>query len=428
MASPSGYHGFVQLNYLPKKTDLICEFKIEPASGLSIRDCAERIAGESSVGTWTEVSTTNARIKAMGARVFEIKGNCIRVAYPFELFERGNMPQIFSSIAGNIFNMKDVKNLRLESIRWPKEMIDSFHGPQFGIAGIRKLMNVHTRPFCGTIVKPKLGLDWKEHAKVAYDAWVGGLDFVKDDENLTSQPFNNFYERIEYTLKMRDKAEIETGEKKMYFANVTAEANEMVKRARFVKECGGEYVMVDVLTAGFSGLQTLRNETEDLKLAIHAHRAMHGAITRNPKHGIAMLALAETMRMIGVDQLHIGTAVGKMLERKPEVMEIREEIENSLIKNKKHVLAQDWNGVKPILAVCSGGLHAGMVQKLASFMGKDIVVQAGGGVHGLAGGTRAGARALRDAVEAVGKNIPMQTYAKTHKELDLALKTWGLLR
>ncbi len=50
--------------------------------------------------------------------------------------------------------------------------------------GVRKMLGVYKRPLVGTIIKPKMGLNSTEHAKVAYDAWVGGCDIVKDDENL----------------------------------------------------------------------------------------------------------------------------------------------------------------------------------------------------------------------------------------------------
>ena len=105
-------------------------------------------------------------------------------------------------------------------------------------------------------------------------------------------------------------AEVKTGHKKIYMPNITAETTEMLKRARFVKANGGEYVMIDILTAGYAGLQTLRNA--NLGLVIHAHRAGHAALTRDHKHGISMLTIAKIARLIGVDQLHIGTAVGKM--------------------------------------------------------------------------------------------------------------------
>ena len=422
-----GYSGYVKEDYEPTDNDLVCSFYAEPAEGFTMKQVADGIAGESSIGTWTEVSTMSDDIKKMGAKVFEIKGKWIKVAYPSELFEPGNMPQIFSSVAGNIFGMKALKNLRLEDIQWPEKIMKSFKGPQFGVDGIRKFLNVYNRPLAGTIIKPKLGLSHKDHAKVAYQAWVGGLDIVKDDENLTSQSFNKFEDRIIETLRMRDKAEKETGEKKVYMPNVTAETSEMIKRAKFVKDHNGDYAMVDILTVGWSGLQSLRNAMDDYKLVLHGHRAMHAALTRNPKHGISMLVLADAVRLIGVDQLHIGTVVGKMSGGKNEVISIGEEVEKNIITEHGHILSENWQGIKPVFAVCSGGLHPGLVAKIAQLLGKDIIVQAGGGVHGHPGGTEDGAAAMRQAVDAVGDNVPLKEYAKTHKELKQALDKWGCI-
>jgi ribulose-bisphosphate carboxylase large chain len=402
---------------------MVCEFYVEPAKGLSVKEAAEHVAGESSVGTWTEVSTSTPRIRNMAAKVFSIKGNYVKIAYPQELFEPGNMAQIMSSIAGNIFGMKAIEKLRLEDVQWPHSIMKSFRGPLYGIPGVRKITGVKERPLVGTIVKPKLGLDEKGHAKVAYDAWMGGIDIVKDDENLSSQPFNRFEKRIAETLRMRDGAEKETGEKKMYMPNVTAETNEMLRRARLVKDSGNEYLMVDILTAGWSGLQTLRNANQDLRLVMHAHRAGHAAFTRG-NHGISMLVIADIARLIGMDQLHIGTIVGKMEGGKEEVQHIEDEMEHNMIKEGGHTLAEDWHGIKPVFAVCSGGLHAGHVPALVKYLGKDIIIQAGGGVHGHPKGTTAGAKSVRQAVEAVMQKISLEQYAKTHRELAEALKHW----
>ena len=249
---------YINLKYKPQETDLICEFYIEP-NKISIEKAASHVALESSIGTWTDIGTMNKRIaRTLKPSVFYInkKSNIIRIAYSQDLFEKGNMPEILSSIAGNIFGMSAVKNLRLIDISFPKSIVKSFKGPKFGIQGIRKITKIKNRPLIGTIVKPKLGLNEKEHAKVAYDAWIGGLDIVKDDENLTSMRFNRFNKRIIETLKMRNKAEKETGQVKIYMPNVTTETNEMLKRAGFVKANGGRYVMIDILTAGWSAWQT----------------------------------------------------------------------------------------------------------------------------------------------------------------------------
>ena len=413
---------FINLKYKPKRSDLICLFRIEP-NRISLKQAAATVALESSVGTWSELSTEKDYMKKLAAKVFSIKGKNVKIAYPLGLFEKGNAPNILSSIAGNIFGMKAVKNLRLEDIKIPKEILNSFYGPKFGIKGIRKMMKIKERPLLGTIIKPKLGLKTKDHARVAYDAWVGGCDVVKDDENLASQKFNQFEERLARTLEKANKAEEQTGEKKAYLVNVTAETKEMMRRAQLVEDIGGKYVMVDIVTSGFSALQTLRQA--DFKLVIHAHRAMHAAFTRNPKHGISMMVLADIARLIGVDQLHIGTAIGKLEGDIELVSELNEEIEKKVVKETKMRLAQDWGKIKPVLSVSSGGLHPGHVPYLIKHLGKDLVLQFGGGIHGHPKGTLRGAIAARQAIEATMRGISLKKYSKNHIELRDALEYWG---
>jgi ribulose-bisphosphate carboxylase large chain len=415
---------YIDLKYKPKREDLICLFRVGPASKISIREAADHIAAESSIGTWTDVETMKPKIKELGAKVFEIKGKYVKIAYPLDLFEPGNMPQILSSIAGNIFGMKIVKNLRLEDVEWPEKIIRSFRGPLYGIHGIRKLLKISKRPLCGTIIKPKLGLNEEEHAKVAYDAWIGGIDIIKDDENLSNQSFNRFTKRIEETLRMRNKAEEETGERKMYMPNISAETDTMLERANFVKDAGGEYAMVDILTVGWSALQNLRNANEDLKLVLHAHRAGHAAFTRNKNHGISMVVIGDVARLIGVDQLHIGTVIGKMEGIKKEILATEDEIEDKIVGRSSYSLAEDWLDIKPVFAVCSGGLHPGLVPYLVKTLGNDIIIQAGGGIHGHRLGTTAGAVAMRQAIDATLNNITLKEYSKNHKELNIALKQW----
>lgn len=411
---------FIRLKYKPTSNDLVCLFRVEP-NKISIKEAAATVALESSVGTWTDVHE-KSYVRKLGAKVFSIKGNMVKIAYPSQLFEGGNAPNILSSIAGNIFGMKAVRNLRLEDIQIPQKLLRTFKGPKYGIQGIRKMLKIKDRPLIGTIVKPKLGLKTKDHAKIAYESWVNGIDVTKDDENLSSQSFNKFEQRLARTLEKQNQAEEQTGEKKAYLVNVTAETKEMMQRAQLVEDLGGKYVMIDIVTAGFSALQTLREA--DFKLGIHAHRAMHAAFTRNEKHGISMMVLADFARLIGVDQLHIGTAIGKLEGDIELVSELNEEMERKTVKETKKRLSQNWGRIKPVLSVSSGGLHPGHVPYLVKHLGKDLVMQFGGGLHGHKNGTGAGARAIRQALNATMKKIPLKKYAKNHAELRIALEQW----
>ena len=178
------YEGYVDYNYRPDKDDLVCEYFIEPAKGISLEEAAQRVASESSIGTWTDIGTLSQELfDELSPKIFFIdkKRGVVRIAYSKELFEGSNIPQILSAVAGNVFGMIDVKKIKLMDIDFPESFTKSYRGPYYGVEGVRRLMGVRHRPFVGTIVKPKIGLSEANHASVAYQAWVGGCDYVKDD-------------------------------------------------------------------------------------------------------------------------------------------------------------------------------------------------------------------------------------------------------
>lgn len=427
------YSDFVDLDYSPTKTDVICLFRFEPARGISVKEAAGRIASESSAGTWTTLSKVPSRLEKVMATCCEIRGNFVKVSYPIELWEEGNVSQLLSGVAGNIFGMKALKNLRLVDISLPKTYLKHFRGPQFGIDGIRKILKIKNRPITGAVAKPKIGWSASEHAQIAYETWMGGFDLVKDDENLTSTLFNKFEDRVRLCAKMRDKAEKETGETKSALINITGETRLMEKRVKMLHDFGWEYAMIDVVTVGVSAVQTLRKTCQEYGIAIHAHRAMHAAFDRNLRHGITMLVLSKIMRLVGVDQIHVGTAVGKLVGSRNEILDIKNEITNKTLQEKRlkadyKMLFQNWTDFKPVLPISSGGLHPGLVPIVMNTFGNDVGILVSGGIHGHPKGTRAGAKAVMQAIDATMQKISLSEYALTHVELKESLDKWGFMK
>jgi ribulose-bisphosphate carboxylase large chain len=180
----------------------------------------------------------------------------------------------------------------------------------------------------------------------------------------------------------------------------------MKKRARFVKKTGGKCIMIDVITCGLASLQDIRSDKYGM--IIHGHRAGHAALTDD----VSMLVFAKFCRLCGIDELHTGTVVGKMEGTKEEVVEI-----NKFLTGK-------WGKLKPVMPVASGGLHPGLSYELVKILGKNLIVNFGGGIHGHPNGSGAGAKAALQSIEAASKGIPLNTYAKKHEELKIALKHW----
>ncbi len=433
MAKIDWYLDFVDFKHKPKD-EIVCLFYFEPHKSLTKKEAIGRIASESSVGTWTTLpSMPYERIKKLAAKAFKLYGNFVEVSYPLELWEKGSIPQLFSGIAGNIMGMKGVKNLRLVDVQFPRSYLKYFKGSYYGRDAPKRIFKKKGKKkiITSTVIKPKLGYTSKEHAELALEIYRGGIDCVKDDENLTDQSFNRFKERVRRVAKARDKAEKETGEIKDAFINVTAPTlKQLEERIKFVHDHGFNYFMIDVVLSGFTAVQTACELARDYKMAIHGHRAMHATFTRNKKHGISMWALAKTFRIMGVDQLHVGTVLGKLEGKKEEVLANRDALYAKKLKPIKGIrLAQDFYHIKPSLPVASGGLHPGLLPKLFDIYGIDeMVIQVGGGVLGHPKGVFAGARAVVQAIEAWKEGIKLEEYAKSHKELREALKKWGHLR
>lgn len=400
--------------------DLIATYYFRTKDGVDASYAANAIREEQTTGTWTSLSTVNdktAYVHALDGSVEDLVelpdgGYLTRICFPHEIFEKGNIPQYLSVIAGNLFGLGKLEAVRLLDIDLPENLCGC--GPKFGIDGVRKIVGteVSCRPHIGTIIKPKVGLNPKDTAQVAYEAALGGLDLIKDDETLTNQSFCPLFERLEAVMDALDRAKDETGKQVLYAVNVTNGGDKIVELAHKAVSAGANMLMVDVLTAGFSAIQALAEDSA-INVPIHVHRTMHGALTRNPHHGIAMRPIAKLVRSAGGDQLHTGSVSGKMGSKAGEVIADNMEITKPL------------SDLKPVFPVSSGGLHPGKVAAEISKLGTDIVLQAGGGIHGHPEGTTAGTRAMLQAAEAAVLGIPAREYSLSHPELAAALAKWG---
>jgi ribulose-bisphosphate carboxylase large chain len=410
--------GYWDPDYEPADTDVLALFRVTPQDGVDPEEAAAAVAGESSTATWTVVWTDRLTdcdsYRAKAYRVDPVPGTgpgtgtpqqwFAHIAYDLALFEEGSIANMTASIIGNVFGFKPLKALRLEDLRVPVAYLKTFQGPPTGIVVERERLDKFGRPLLGATVKPKLGLSGKNYGRVVYEALKGGLDFVKDDENINSQPFMHWRDRFLFVAEAVNKAMAETGEVKGHYLNVTAGTMEdMYERASFAKELGSPIVMVD-LVAGYTAIQSLSRWCRNHDVILHMHRAGHSTYTRQKSHGVAFRVVAKWLRMAGVDHLHAGTVVGK-LEGDPNVIRGVYDVcrEPFTARELRHGLFfdQDWAGLRKVMPVASGGIHAGQMHQLLTYFGEDCVLQFGGGTFGHPRGIQAGATANRVALEAM---------------------------
>jgi len=438
---PYAKMGYWDASYTIKATDVLALFRITPQPGVDPVEATAAVAGESSTATWTVVWTdllTACDIyRAKAYRVDEVPGAADQyfgyIAYECELFEEGSLANLTASIIGNVFGFKAVKALRLEDMRIPYAYLKTFQGPATGVVVERERLNQFGRPLLGATVKPKLGLSGRNYGRVVYEGLKGGLDFLKDDENINSQPFMRWRERFLYVQEGITRASAATGEVKGSYMNVTAgNMEEVYERAQYAKELGTVIIMID-LVMGYTAIQSIALWSRKNDMILHLHRAGNSTYARQKNHGINFRVICKWMRMAGVDHIHAGTVVGK-LEGDPLMVK---GFYNTLLDVKTEInlpqglfFAQDWASLRKCLPVASGGIHCGQMHMLINYLGDDVVLQFGGGTIGHPDGIQAGATANRVALEAMvlARNEGRDYLAEGPAILQSAAKTCGPLQ
>jgi ribulose-bisphosphate carboxylase large chain len=410
--------GYWDADYQPQSTDLLAMFRITPQPGVDAIEAAAAVAGESSTATWTVVWTDRLtacdRYRAKAYQVDPVPGTgpgtrteqqyFAYIAYDLDLFEPGSIANLTASIIGNVFGFKAIKALRLEDMRIPVAYLKTFQGPATGIVVERERLDKFGRPLLGATTKPKLGLSGRNYGRVVYEALKGGLDFVKDDENINSQPFMHWRDRYLYCMEAVNKASAATGEVKGHYLNVTAGTMEdMYERAEFAKDLGSIIVMVD-LVIGYTAIQSMAKWCRRNDMILHLHRAGNSTYSRQKNHGMNFRVICKWMRMAGVDHIHAGTVVGK-LEGDPLMIrgfyDTLRDMHTPVSLEHGLFFEQDWASLKKVMPVASGGIHAGQMHQLLHYLGEDVVLQFGGGTIGHPQGIQAGATANRVALEAM---------------------------
>jgi len=440
--------GYWEPQYQPRETDVLALFRITPQEGVDPQEAAAAVAGESSTATWTVVWTDRLTAcemyRAKAYKVEPVPGSPDQyfayIAYDLDLFEPGSIANLTASIIGNVFGFKPLKALRLEDMRIPVAYVKTFDGPPTGIVVERERLDKFGRPLLGATVKPKLGLSGKNYGRVVYEALKGGLDFTKDDENINSQPFMHWRDRFLACMEAVNRAQAASGEVKGHYLNVTAATMEdMYERAEFAKALGSNIVMID-LVIGYTAIQSMSKWARRNDMILHLHRAGHSTYTRQKSHGVSFRVISKWMRLAGVDHIHAGTVVGK-LEGDPNSVQgfynvLREE-HNAVDLQRGLFFEQDWGGLRKVMPVASGGIHAGQMHQLIHYLGEDVVLQFGGGTIGHPMGIAAGATANRVALEAMvlarneGRDLwnegpeILAAAARHCAPLKAALDTWG---
>ena len=406
---------------------IVASYIIKRPKGMNLNYLARFAAIEQSTGTWVRVPAETHEVRkhhvARVLGVYELPSweyiipkdvkerlYFVQIGFPIINIKGDGIPMLLTSVIGNI---SITHGLKLVDLAFPKAWLEDFKGPKFGIDGLRKLLNIPERPLLNNMIKPCTGHTAEVGADLLYQAAVGGCDVVKDDELIANPSFNPLEDRLSAYMEALDRADSEKGEKTLYTINITGKFPDMFENADKMIEMGANALMINYLTAGFEAMRQLA-EDPSIKVPILGHMDFAGAYFGGEWTGLtSMLTLAKFPRICGADTVVIPAPYGKA-----EILD--EKYEQNL-----KALRYPYHHIAPTLPMPSGGITQGMVEKTMKIAGNDILIGSGGGIHSHPDGPISGARAFRQAIDAVMQGIPVKDVAKEHKELGRALGVWG---
>lgn len=370
----------------------------------AVATVADKIALELTVGTWTELPhLEQEQLQAYRGEVVSTTHtdttSRFTICYPLH-----NVSPDFSSILTTTFGKLSLDDsIRLIDLTLPETLTPHFKGAKFGVTGIRDLLGVHDRPLVMSIFKGVIGRNLAFLEQQLRDQFAGGIDIVKDDEILYDNPLTPSLERARIGADVIQAHLEATGKRVLYAITLSGPVFGLRDQALRLIEAGATALLFNVYTYGLDALRELANDP-DIHVPILAHPAFAGALTGSISHS---LLLGKLPRLAGADLTLFPSPYGSLATPREEAFTIRDQ------SAEPH-----WS--KPILPVPSAGIHPGLVADIIRDFGTDVVINAGGGIHGHPDGAAAGARAFRQAIA----HVLGQTEGQTD-ELDTALKAWA---
>lgn len=364
---------------------------------------AEKIAHELTVGTWTELNHLEQyQLQAFRGEVIATSQqettSRFSIRYPLH-----NVTPDFSSILTTTFGKLSLDpGVQLVDLSLPEELAPDFPGAAFGVEGVRDTLRVHDRPLAMSIFKGVIGRDLDFLATQLRDQFAGGIDLVKDDEILYDNPLTPSLERARIGASVIREHKEMTGRSVLYAVTLSGPVFTLRDQAKRLIEAGATALLFNVYTYGLDALRELAKDPE-IHVPILAHPAFAGALTGLVRHS---LLFGKLIRLAGADLTLFPSPYGSLSTPKDEAQQIQ-------------TYATEPHWTKPILTVPSAGIHPGLVPDLIRDFGSDVVINAGGGIHGHPDGAADGARAFRQAIDqAIGKTSETDA-------LSTALDAWG---
>ena len=325
-----------------------------------------------------------------------------------------SVPILFTAAAGEIHYLPGFISVKWTDVEFSDVYLKNFRGPKFGSSGMRQISGTDDNtPLVIAVVKPSL-IHPKKFAELVYEAAIGGVHMVKEDELLVDIPASPLEERVKLAMESVKKAEEVVGRKIFYQPNITGDISNLRKNYETVVKHGVSSVMVNAMAIGLSAA---RYVTDFSEVPVASHFDLTACHAKVPYFGISHKVLAKMHRMVGIDNLVVPAFGDTMMEYENDIYD-----ELEMCRNK-------FGDLKQTLPFLGGGVKATNVPYILSkARTNNVGLIVGHGIYGNPDGPTAGTKSVVQAVDAYKQDISLDEYAKTHKELARAIEKWGLYK
>ena len=322
------------------------------------------------------------------------KDGPVEIAFPVANtdWESDGIAHLLCQLMGGHVDIECFAGCRLVKLELPSTVTDHFLGPKFGITGIREFTGQYGKPIFGSIVKPKIGITPEVLLEMVKQMVDGGVDFIKEDEIMVNPVCAPLDKRVDIIANYLAKQ----SRKVIFCHTINCDPHILVDRVKQVHDLGGNGVHINVFS-GYGSYNSIRK----LDLPLFMHYQSSGAkVTTDVNHrfSISWPVMCQLATLMGVDTIQTGMVGGYSNDDPAEIAE-----------------CLDILRAGNTLPTLSCGFHPGLLEKVSALAGNDYLANVGGAVHGHPGGTVAGARAMRQAID--------KTYGL---EYDEAIAKWGL--
>jgi ribulose-bisphosphate carboxylase large chain len=328
------------------------------AAASEIEARARAIAVEQSVEMPVEAirdpAIRDAIVGAVGA-IADLGGGVFEVEIGLATATVGDdAGQLLNMLFGNASLLEDVA---LSDFRLPEAMLARFPGPALGLPGLRALAGAPRRALTAAALKPQ-GLPPESLGALAYELALGGVDLIKDDHGIASQPYSPFAPRVAACAGAARRAEVSTGRRACYVPSLSGHFGQMREQIEIAKSEGISCVMVAPMIAGLSTFQGLREAHPDL--AFLAHPTMAGAGRISPT------AWARLFRLCGGDAVIFPNHGGRFGYSPAACLALAD------------ALRQPWGHMPASAPTPAGGMTVPRAPEMLDFYGPDVILLIGG--------------------------------------------------